>query len=124
MRFTPDSVIVESAERTRDFSGMLTTEGTLEWLKMTPANGLDSDTSGIFEWTSSKQDADLNAYYYYKNSEGIDVRNGFLYMTTKISKSLFILDLGNLSYTRSSTKSGSFEGQVRRLSTTVQISKS
>jgi len=111
VKFTPDQIVVETAEDTGDYSNMLTTAGTLKWLKLAPTGGAASATSGTFEWTLNRDDADQNAYEYYKSSEGIDIRDGILYMTTKISKSLFILDLDNLSYIRSSTTSGSFEGQ-------------
>lgn len=113
VKFTPDPDVVAIAEESKVYSKMLTTPGTLNWLKLAPIGGVASATSGTFEWTSVRDDADQNAYEYYKSSEGIDIRNGFLYMTTKISKSLFILDLDNLSYIRSSTTSGSFDGQVR-----------
>ena len=113
VQFTPDSNVVATAEDTGDYSKMLTEAGTLRWLKLAPTSGVASATSGTFEWTLSRDDGDQNAYEYYKSSEGIDIRNGFLYMKTKISKSLFILDLDNLSYIRTSTTSGSFDGQVR-----------
>lgn len=84
---------------------MLTTPGTLAWLVLEPVNGEDWATSGTFRWTNNRSEGDNNASLYYRNAEGIDIRNGFLYMTTKVSKSLYILDLDNLTYERSSTVS-------------------
>jgi hypothetical protein len=48
----------------------------------------------------------------------LDIRNGTLYMTCKREKYLFILDLDKLTYIKSSTVSGAFNGepdQVARL---------
>ena len=111
VRFTPDPAVVVAAENTGDYSQVLTTMGTLEWLILEPATDSASDTSGGFRWTDSREDADNNAYAYYRSTEGIDIRNGILYMTAKTTKSLFILDLDGLTYERSSTRSGAFEGQ-------------
>lgn len=44
-----------------------------------------------------------------------DVRNGLLYITCKVNKELFILDLDAKTYTRSSTVSGAFDGEPDQL---------
>ncbi len=111
VRFTPDPTVVEDAESTGDYSQVLTTMGTLEWLVLSPENGNRQDTNGTFSWTNDRSVADANAWDFYRNAEGIDIRDGFVYMTTKVDKFLFILDLDNLTYERSSTVSGAFEGQ-------------
>jgi hypothetical protein len=108
-RFTPDASAVAAAELSGDYSSVLTTPGTLNWLVLKPDS--PSEISGTFSWTSNRSEGDANANLYYQNSEGIDIRSGFLYFTTKRSKSLYILDLDNFTYTRSSTVSGAFEGQ-------------
>ena len=111
VRFTPDAAVVQAAERTGDYSGMLTTSGSLHWLVLIPSDGTRYATSGTFRWTTNRNEADDNAYAYYRSSEGIDIRAGMLYFTTKTWKYLYILDLDAMTYTRSSTVSGAFEGQ-------------
>jgi len=119
VRFTPDAATVEQAESSGDYSNVLTTPGTLEWLVLKPENGNREDTTGTFEWTGDRSEADDNASEFYRNSEGIDIRDGFLYMVTKTHKYLFILDLDNLTYERSSTVSGAFEGQPDQIASIV-----
>jgi len=118
VRFTPDPTVVAEAENTGDYSGMLTTTGTPHWLVLSPSDDTRSSTSGTFQWTTIRNDADDNAYAYYRSSEGIDIRSGMLYFTTKHWKDLFILDLDTMAYTRSSTTSGAFDGepdQIKRI---------
>ncbi len=111
VRFTPNPTVVANAEGSGDYSDVLYTMGTLEWLVLEPENNSINDTSGTFRWTSSRTGGDSSANSFYQYSEGIDVRNGFLYFVTKTSKSLYILDLDNFTYERSSTISGAFDGQ-------------
>lgn len=111
VRFTPNPATVAAAEKSGDYTGMLTTQGSLHWLVLSPSDGTRFATSGNFRWTTNRIEADNNAYLYYQSSEGIDIRDGILYFTTKTWKYLFILDLDTLTYTRSSTMSGAFEGQ-------------
>lgn len=111
VRFTPDESVVNAAEQTGDYSNMLHVMGTLEYLVLSPKSNGVKDMNGTFKWIPSRAIADINAKQFYKNAEGIDIRNGFLYFTTKKSKSLFILDLDNFTYERSSTVNGSFDGQ-------------
>jgi hypothetical protein len=111
IRFTPDPTVVAEAEQSGDYSNVLTTMGTLEWLMLDPVSGSVDDLSGTFSWTSNRSQADSNANDFYRSSEGIDIRNGFVYFTTKRTKSLYILDLDNFTYERSSTVSGVFDGQ-------------
>eukprot|EP00586_Coscinodiscus_wailesii_P020453 CAMPEP_0172507796 /NCGR_PEP_ID=MMETSP1066-20121228/206629_1 /TAXON_ID=671091 /ORGANISM="Coscinodiscus wailesii, Strain CCMP2513" /LENGTH=57 /DNA_ID=CAMNT_0013285485 /DNA_START=1 /DNA_END=170 /DNA_ORIENTATION=- len=57
---------------------MLTSPGgTLTYLRLTPR----SNDGGTFEWTDDFDAARSNAESYYPTSEGIDVRDGVLYMT-------------------------------------------
>jgi len=111
IRFTPDPSVVSEAEATGDYSKMLTTIGTLHWLVLSPSDGTRYSTSGTFEWDTSRARADDNASRFYPSSEGIDIRNGMVYFTTKAYKDLFILDLDAMTYTRSGTQSGAFDGQ-------------
>ncbi len=111
VRFTPDSAVVEQAEQSGNYSNVLYSGGTLDWLMLHPVSGSTGDTSGTFSWTSNRSEADSNSNQFYQNTEGIDIRNGLLYFVTKRSKSLYILDLDALTYTKSSTVSGAFDGQ-------------
>ena len=111
VRFTPNPTVVANAEASKDYSKVLTTMGTLHWLMLSPSSGSASATSGTFEWTTNRSDADANARAFYRNSEGIDIRNGRVYFVAKASKSLYILDLDAGTYVRSSTQSGAFDGQ-------------
>mmetsp|Transcript_25104 Transcript_25104/g.30909 ORF Transcript_25104/g.30909 Transcript_25104/m.30909 type:complete len:690 (+) Transcript_25104:87-2156(+) len=107
VRFTPKPSVVAAARSSGDYSDVLTTMGSLHWLVLNPT----SSSGGSFSWTSSRTDGDNNANQYYRYTEGIDIRNGFLYFTAKVTKSLYILDLDNLTYEKSSTVSGAFDGQ-------------
>lgn len=112
VRFTPDSATVATAEASgtwEDYKKILTTEGTLHWLVLSP-DGSNPDI-GTFSWTTDRNIADSNAELYYQNSEGIDIRNGMLYFIAKKDQWLFILDLDGLTYERSSTESGAFNNQ-------------
>mmetsp|Transcript_25687 Transcript_25687/g.83271 ORF Transcript_25687/g.83271 Transcript_25687/m.83271 type:complete len:818 (-) Transcript_25687:15-2468(-) len=82
-------------------------EGTMDYL--------DLKSDGTFEWTSSKSTADTSASRRYRQSEGIDVRDGTLYFVSKAQKELFILDLDLGTYERSSTSTGAFEAQPDQL---------
>ncbi len=77
-------------------------------LMLSPSSG---GTSGTFSWTTNRNSAKENARQYYRYTEGIDIRNGMMYFVSKSDKWLFILDLDNKTYQRSSTVSGAFEGQ-------------
>ena len=106
VRFTPDSEIVAEANSSGDYSNVLTVMGSgkIEWLVLDPS-------SNTFSWTNKRSTGDANAAENYPNSEGIDIRNGMLYFVSKVRKKLFILDLDNLTYEVSSTRSGAFDGQ-------------
>ncbi len=125
VRFTPSPSVVLDTESSGDYSGMLTTEGTLHWLVLSPSDGTVYANNGTFYWTTDREEADNNAGEFYQNSEGIDIRNGKLYFTTKWWSHLFILDLDTLTYTKSSTQSGAFEGQpdqIKRILATDESS--
>jgi hypothetical protein len=108
VRFTPNPTVVQAAITTGDYSSVLTTMGQLHYLVLSP-DTLGSNV-GTFSWTTSRSVGDANASAYYPGSEGIDIRNGFLYFTAKSNRHLFVLDLDNLTYVRSSTISGAFDG--------------
>lgn len=72
--------------------------GTIDYLKFLPGNR--------FTWTESHDEGKLSANTYFRNTEGIDHRNGILYFVAKKSKLLFMLDLDNGNYTTERTGSG------------------
>lgn len=111
-RFTPDVEAVRIANESNDFSQLLhsnpNSTAKIEYLRLEPA----ASNRGAFTWTSDKTAARADASAFYAYSEGIDVANGILYMTSKYpSKVLMILDLEAGVYERYSTESGAFEGQ-------------
>ena len=120
-RFTPNSAVVAAAESSGNYSEVLYNMGTLEWLLLNPDSGSMNDLTGTFSWTSNRPQADTNSNAFYRNSEGIDVRNGLLYFVTKGSKSLYILDLDNYTYVRSSTVSGAFDGQPDQVQRIISL---
>lgn len=76
----------------------------------------DGILHGIYSWTDDIEEGRASANAYHVSGEGIDVKDGQLFYTTKSSKFLFIIDLdpddqGFLRFTRTSTKSGAFDGQ-------------
>ena len=106
-RFVPNATIVENAYITKQYDTILTEEGIIDYLVLDPL----SQRHGNFRFTSNLDSARENAYKYYRNCEGIDVRINKMYMTCKAKKLLFIFDLDNGTYESSSTQSGAFEGQ-------------
>jgi hypothetical protein len=59
----------------------------------------------------------------FSGLEGIDIRDGMLFMTAKLDKKLFILDLDQETFKETSTVSGAFDGepdQVARMIGTAQ----
>ena len=117
VRFTPNSDVVARAEATGDYSKVLTTMGTLDWLVLNPSSS--SPSVGTFSWTSDRSKGDTSAYAHYRNAEGIDIRDGKMYFTAKAAKHLFILDLDLRTYERSSTVSGAFDGQPDQIKSII-----
>jgi Bacterial protein of unknown function (DUF839) len=72
---------------------------------------IDAGNSGTFSWVLDKREATPQ---HYPNSEGIDVKDGFLYFTSKVDKALFILNLSNGVFVRESTKYGAVRILTRR----------
>jgi hypothetical protein len=110
LRFTPAKAAVEYATKTGDYKSLLNTTGdglTYEYLVL----DYDTSNSGTFSWTTEMFWARKNADEQYSGLEGIDIRNGMLFMTAKADKKLFILDLDKLTFKETSTVSGAFNGQ-------------
>lgn len=110
LRFTPATAAVEYAIRTGDYTSLLTTTGDgikYEYLVL----DYDTSNSGTLSWTPNMILARLNAREHYSGLEGIDIRDGMLFMTAKVDKKLFILDLDQLTFKETSTVSGAFDGE-------------
>jgi len=76
------------------------------------ASGGDHDflvmnNDGTFRWSTSMSDGE-NAASRFPNAEGIDVRNRILNFISKVTKTLFTLDLEAMTWTETSTLSGAF----------------
>jgi secreted PhoX family phosphatase len=111
LRFTPDSSAIVNAQKKGNYGNVLTSPGLFEWLVLEPVGKNSCESSGKFRWTLNKKEADRNAKKYYPFSEGIDTRDGLLFFTCKKITSLFILNLDEMTYTKTSTKIGKFDGQ-------------
>jgi len=113
IRFTPDSEAVTEALDTGNFTNLLHTNQTgtakLEYLVMTPDPS--NPDIGSFGWTPDRIEGENSAAQNFPYSEGIDIRDGKMFVTCKVPKKLFILDLDLLTYERSSTVTGAFNSQ-------------
>ncbi len=63
-----------------------------------------------FQWTTSLSAGENSAASYYPNAEGIIYHNSTLYFVAKVTRTLFILDLDDMTYTSERTGS-SWVGQ-------------
>jgi len=59
-----------------------------------------------FIWSSNIEEGRISQSLYFRNVEGIDVKNGMLYFVSKKLSMLFVLDLDNGTYTSTSTEGG------------------
>lgn len=59
-----------------------------------------------FKWTAHEQEGRSSQFQNYRNVEGIDFHNGYLYFVSKKLYTMYVLDLDNGTYTTSSTKFG------------------
>jgi len=111
VRFTPASQAVQDAVSSNDFSQLLHTSGPGVTYQYFRVLSIDSQGVGTYEWTSSLSAGRSSASTYHIQGEGIDIRDGMLYYTTKDQHFLFIIDLSNGTFQRSSTDSGAFDSQ-------------
>lgn len=99
---------------------MLYGKGKLDYLKLSP-NG--KGTEGTYEWVSDLSVGKSNAYNYFPNAEGMDVRGNELFFVSKVRKRMFVLNLERGTYTSMSTATGLFDGepdQVQRITSSKQ----
>eukprot|EP00594_Rhizosolenia_setigera_P018961 CAMPEP_0178967946 /NCGR_PEP_ID=MMETSP0789-20121207/17923_1 /TAXON_ID=3005 /ORGANISM="Rhizosolenia setigera, Strain CCMP 1694" /LENGTH=337 /DNA_ID=CAMNT_0020653705 /DNA_START=874 /DNA_END=1887 /DNA_ORIENTATION=+ len=112
-RFTPDPEILQDALETGNYTNVLHIGGVQDYLELIPE-------SRTFRWTSNKSVGEKSAQENYPHTEGIDVHEGSLYFVSKTNKMLFILDLDEMTYTSSSTMSGTFNGQPDQIVRLIQ----
>jgi len=95
VRYTPSSAAAANAVNTGDYSQLLhSAGGTLTYFKVTSiTNNADGTATGTYVWTSDVAEGNTSAQNYHKNGEGIDIRDGQLYYTTKTDKLLWIINL-------------------------------
>jgi hypothetical protein len=73
---------------------------------------------GSFNWSPEYSVGSSNANQYFQKCEGIDVRNGMLYMTCKTNKQFFILDLEAQTYVESHTDNRGVDSNGNDVTTT------
>jgi len=108
-RFTPSSDTI-TTDPDKMWDMLNDQNGTHEYLLLNP----DSMT---FEWSRDLNAGNQNAFANYGNCEGIDSRDGHLYVVSKLLKRLFDLNLDTGTYIATSTKSGTFSSpdQIKHL---------
>mmetsp|Transcript_6653 Transcript_6653/g.15923 ORF Transcript_6653/g.15923 Transcript_6653/m.15923 type:complete len:182 (-) Transcript_6653:428-973(-) len=99
-RFTPRRLPIEN----EDYRSILTTPGVMAYLVINP-------TKGKFGWTKDLVRGKRSAKRHFPNCEGIDRRDKYLYVVCKARKEMFILNLDDRTYVKSSTVSGALGGQ-------------
>lgn len=99
-RFTPRRLPIENG----DYPSILTTPGVMAYLVINP-------TKGKFGWTKDLVRGKRSAKRHFPNCEGIDRRDNYLYVVCKARKEMFILNLDDRTYVKSSTASGALDGQ-------------
>jgi hypothetical protein len=113
VRYSPASSVASAAVSSGNYSTLLHSNGgTLEYFVVTNISESPNGTaSGSYVWSKNMQAGNASAAQYHKGGEGIDVRDGKLYYTTKTQKYLFIINLDDNTFVRSSTVSGAFDSQ-------------
>ena len=104
VKFTPPTGAAKWAVENNDYSDLLhsTAAGVkYEYFKVISFDETTGD--GTYEWTDNLEEGRASAVLYHTKGEGIDIREGKLYYTTKVYKHLFIIDLDNFTFNRSST---------------------
>ena len=118
-QFTPSSSALDEAARTGDNWSILSTPGTLRYLEF-------NDSTSTFEWTKSIQKGRNSALWNYKNCEGIDFRDGYLYFVSKKMNNLYTLDLDKQTYEVERIGGGKFDGnpdQIKRITSSMENPK-
>ena len=113
-RFTPDSKAMECYVKPNDYDRWCTLDsGSIDYLYLADGNKV--------EWIEDEKRAGENAKDMYPNSEGIDVKDGVLYFTSKKDKVLVTVNLRSNTYTSHSTKCGAFDNQPDQLDVVLGV---
>ena len=115
-QFTPSSAALDKASRTDDNWSILSAPGTIKYLEFNTAKR-------TFEWTSSIEKGRNSALKNYRNCEGIDFRDGYLYFVSKKMNNLYTLDLDRQTYRIESIGGGKFDGdpdQIKRITSSME----
>lgn len=112
IQFSPDEKFVSNAVQTGSYWPILSYPGSKKYLVLDPEHG-------TFIWSSSLSRGQISASEHFPNSEGIDVRDGLLFFTSKRKKRLYILDLDGGTYIESSTESGAFNNQPDQIARVI-----
>lgn len=84
-RFTPINFDIDNSKDT------LKKDGIIDYL-------IIDKKKKKFNWTKNKKLANYSQKKFYKNVEGIDCINGYLFFTCKVTKLLFVLDIDNNTF--------------------------
>lgn len=118
-RFTPHPDAVEAFSGDEAFNLLHSTGGTFEYLVFDMVAG----DRGTFRWSTDLSEGRQSAVDNYINTEGIDARNGRLVFVSKKQRELFILELDEGTWTKSSTSSGVFDGQPDQVNYMLEYNK-
>jgi hypothetical protein len=100
-RLTPDNAAYTCYLQSTDYDRWCTLEsGTLDYLLLTPG--------GLAGWTAYVSEAAENAKENFPSNEGINIKDGIMYITSKTIKRLVIVNLVTLEYSLESTEHGAF----------------
>jgi secreted PhoX family phosphatase len=112
VKFTPDETAVTDAVAADNFTNLLHTNGPTVKYEYFKVNTINESTGlGTYVWTSDLSEGRSSAMTYFVEGEGIDIRDGVMYFTTKADKLLWIINLDDGTFQRTSTQSGAFDSQ-------------
>ena len=115
VRYTPAQAAVQYAIANDDYSNLLHANGGEH-------HYLEIVDGSNYRWTTSLSAGQASAGTHFQNGEGIDVRDGKIYFTAKVQKYLYIFDIDNLTYERSSTEQGAFDNQTDQVARVLDFS--
>mmetsp|Transcript_24987 Transcript_24987/g.54101 ORF Transcript_24987/g.54101 Transcript_24987/m.54101 type:complete len:874 (-) Transcript_24987:336-2957(-) len=121
-RFTPHPDAVTAYSGTGDeaaFNLLHSPDGTFEYLVFDMVAG----DRGTFRWSTDIAEGRQSADDNYINTEGIDARNGRLVFVSKKQRELFILELDEGTWSKSSTSTGVFDGQPDQVNYMLEYNK-
>jgi hypothetical protein len=88
---------------------ILLQNGTLDYLVVEPT--VSNTNKGTYYWTLDRDAAQQSAREFFPNVEGLDARNNELFFVSKLYKTLFVLNLDDVTYVNYTTVRGLFDGE-------------